>query len=95
MGKSKFVYVTYIRATRKKIWAALTQPEFTRQYWSGTAQTSDWKTGSSWGIHTPDGRLFDSGEILESDIHRNWCSPGARNAIRRCSPRCMRRASAG
>ncbi len=67
MGKSTFVYVTYIRSTREKVWAALTQPEFTRQYWSGTAQTSDWKKGSPWGIHTPDGRLFDSGEILQSD----------------------------
>ncbi len=67
MAHSKFVYVTYIRATREKIWAALTKPEFTRQYWAGTTQASDWKTGTSWGIHTPDGRLFDSGEILESD----------------------------
>ncbi len=36
MSGSKFVYVTYIRATRERIWDALTKPEFTKQYWSGT-----------------------------------------------------------
>ena len=29
---SKFVYVTYIRTTPEKLWQALTQPEFTRQF---------------------------------------------------------------
>ena len=67
MGHSKFVYVTIIRSTREKIWEALTKPEFTRRYWAGTTQKSDWKTGSSWGAYTPDGRLWDTGEIIESD----------------------------
>jgi uncharacterized protein YndB with AHSA1/START domain len=67
MTGTKFVYVTFIRSTREKVWDALTKPEFTRQYWSGTEQKSDWDKGSSWGIYTPDGRWFDSGEILESD----------------------------
>jgi uncharacterized protein YndB with AHSA1/START domain len=67
MGHSKFVYVTIIRSTREKVWEALTRPEFTRRYWAGTTQKSDWKAGSSWGAYTPDGRLWDTGEILESD----------------------------
>lgn len=67
MGHSKFVYVTYIRSTREKIWEALTKPEFTRRYWAGTSQKSDWQKGAAWGIYTPDGRLFDTGEILESN----------------------------
>jgi uncharacterized protein YndB with AHSA1/START domain len=70
MGISKFVYVTYIRTTREKLWEALTKPEFTKQYWAGTTQKSDWKVGSLWGAYTPDGRLWDSGEILEADHPR-------------------------
>ena len=30
-----FVYATYIRTTPEKLWAALTQGEFSRQYWMG------------------------------------------------------------
>lgn len=67
---SRFVYVTYIRTTPEKLWAALTKPEFTRQYWAGTYQVSDWKTGSSWKIMIPDGRIGDGGEIIECDPPR-------------------------
>ena len=35
MQKPKLVYTTYIRSTPKKLWAAITKPEFTRQYWGG------------------------------------------------------------
>jgi hypothetical protein len=31
MSGSRFVYVTYIRTTPKKLWQALLDPEFTRQ----------------------------------------------------------------
>jgi len=70
MSGSKFLYVTFIRATADRVWDALTQPEFTRAYWVGTTQKSDWTAGSSWGLYTPDGRLFDTGEILEADRPR-------------------------
>lgn len=70
MSGSKFVYVTYIRTTPEKLWAALIEPEFTRQYWAGTYQVSDWKVGSDWKIMIPDGRLGDSGKILEFDPPR-------------------------
>ncbi len=33
MQKPKLVYTTYIRSTPKDVWAAITNPEFTRQYW--------------------------------------------------------------
>ena len=33
MKKDQFVYVTYIRTTPEKLWKALTEPEFTRQFW--------------------------------------------------------------
>ncbi|HEX2592573.1 MAG TPA: SRPBCC domain-containing protein [Rhizomicrobium sp.] len=67
MSGTRFVYVTIIRSTREKIWDALTKPEFTRQYWAGTTQKSGWKKGDTWGAYTPDDRLWDTGEILESD----------------------------
>jgi uncharacterized protein YndB with AHSA1/START domain len=65
--KPKFVYVIFIRTTQDKLWRALTQDEFTKQYWAGTTQDCDWKVGSPWKIMIPDGRIADSGEVLESD----------------------------
>ena len=32
MKKDQFVYVTYIRTTPEKLWKALIEPEFTRQF---------------------------------------------------------------
>jgi uncharacterized protein YndB with AHSA1/START domain len=65
MASSRFVYVTYIRTTPEKLWKALMDPEFTRQYWCATWQESEWKPGASWKIVIPDGRVADSGEVLE------------------------------
>jgi uncharacterized protein YndB with AHSA1/START domain len=48
MKKPKLIYVTYIRTTPKKLWAAITKPEFTSQYWAGAKNVSDWKKGSQW-----------------------------------------------
>ena len=48
MADSRFVYVTYIRATPERLWQALTEPELTRQFWSECWQESEWKAGSSW-----------------------------------------------
>ena len=70
MANSRFVYVTYIRTTPEKLWQALIDPEFTRQYWSETRQESEWKPGASWRIMIPDGRTVDSGEILEIEPPR-------------------------
>jgi len=65
-GKSKFVYVTYIRTTPKKLWQALTESKFIRQYFYATTQECTWKRGSSWVMRAPDGRTVDAGEVLES-----------------------------
>jgi len=48
MTKPELVYTTYIRTTPKKLWDAITNPEFTRQYWGGNENVSDWKPGSKW-----------------------------------------------
>ncbi|HWA01536.1 MAG TPA: SRPBCC family protein [Caulobacterales bacterium] len=65
-----YVYVTYIRTTQEKLWAYLTTPEFTREYWFGCTAESDFRAGSSWKLIYPDGKLADSGEILEADPPR-------------------------
>jgi uncharacterized protein YndB with AHSA1/START domain len=70
MANSRFVYVTFIRTTPEKLWQALTQPEFTRRYWCETWQDCEWKRGASWKIMTPDGRVADSGEVLEIEPPR-------------------------
>lgn len=68
--RSHFVYVTYIRTTPARLWAALTEPEFIRQYWFGIAVECAWKKGSPWKMVLPDGRTADTGEILEVDPPR-------------------------
>jgi uncharacterized protein YndB with AHSA1/START domain len=65
MVESEFVYVTYIRTTAEKLWRALMEPEFTQQFWFEMRQESDWKPGASWRILDVNGRVFDTGEIIE------------------------------
>ena len=65
MAESQFVYVTFIRTTPEKLWRALIEPEFTRQFWMGTTQESEWKPGSPWRIAKPNGDSADSGEVVE------------------------------
>jgi uncharacterized protein YndB with AHSA1/START domain len=66
----KFVYATYIRTTPEQLWDALTKPEFTRAYWCETWHDCDWQAGSPWRLMIPDGRVGDSGEVLEIDRPR-------------------------
>lgn len=70
MADSRFVYVTYIRTTPEALWKALIDPEFTRRYWAQTWQESEWKPGASWRIMIPDGRVADSGEVVEIEPGR-------------------------
>lgn len=70
MAKSTCIYVTYIRTTPERLWSALTDPDFTRQYWFGMRSESQWKAGSPWRLATGDGEVMDSGEVVESDPPR-------------------------
>lgn len=67
---STFVYVSYIRTTPEKLWTHLTTPEFIKEYWFGMEAECDFKAGSPWTLKHPDGRVFDTGEILEADPPR-------------------------
>jgi uncharacterized protein YndB with AHSA1/START domain len=72
---STFIYVTYIRTTPAKLWAALTDPQMMKTYWKGMHAESDWTPGSPWRLVFPDGRVADAGEILEAE-------PGKRLVIK-------------
>src|SRR5438128_4171046 len=69
MSKPEFVYVTYIETTAEKMWEALTDSQFTRQYWFDTEVRSDWKVGSPFAL-VMSGKTTDTGEILEADRPR-------------------------
>ncbi len=70
MARSTFVYVTYIRTTPEKLWAALTDAEFTQQYWFGIRCESQWTAGSPWQMVSGNGKVIDAGKILEADPPR-------------------------
>ena len=63
----KYVYVTYIKTSPEKLWEALTNPAFIRQYWFSMYQDSTWQTGAPWSMHFSDGRVADAGSVLEAD----------------------------
>jgi uncharacterized protein YndB with AHSA1/START domain len=83
MQKPKLVYTTYIRSTPKDVWAAITKPEFTRQYWGGLANISDWKKGSKWEHMTAGEKpeAWITGKVLESTPPKrlvlSWADPDA------------------
>jgi len=64
-GKSRTLYVTYIRTTPEKLWDALIKPEFTKQYWFGMHHDSNWSVGAPWKLLTGDGRIANTGEVIE------------------------------
>lgn len=66
MARSTFVYVSYIRTTPERLWAALTDAEFMKQYWFGMHCESEWTRGARWKLVSPQGEVFDSGEIIEA-----------------------------
>ncbi|MCG5436547.1 ArsR/SmtB family transcription factor [Micromonospora foliorum] len=72
MESPTFVYTTYVTTTAQRLWAALTEPAFTRRYWGGVALVSDWQVGSPvlWQ-DTPDGEPRDLGQrVLVAEPYR-------------------------
>ena len=65
VAESRFLYVTYVRTTAEKLWAALTSPEFAEKYWRGARPEAHWRRGGAWKLVFPDGRVGDMGEIVE------------------------------
>jgi len=68
MSKPAMVHVTYIETTPEKLWAALTQGEFTKLYWFGRRIESEWTIGAPVAFYdSADDSLTDSGEVLVVD----------------------------
>jgi uncharacterized protein YndB with AHSA1/START domain len=67
--KPNFVYVVYIASTLENVFAALTDPKQSARYWFGYQVTSDWTVGSAFSL-VKDGKLWDTGKILEHDPPR-------------------------
>lgn len=63
------VYKTTINTSAEKLWAAITNPEFTQQYWFGNANiATEWKKGAKWEHRGMDsGTLHHVGEVLECE----------------------------
>jgi len=62
---SRLVTVTYLRATPDAVWEALITPDAIRSYWNGAVHESTWEEGARWTLTLPDGRVADTGEVLE------------------------------
>jgi uncharacterized protein YndB with AHSA1/START domain/DNA-binding transcriptional ArsR family regulator len=71
VDKPSFVYTTYIRTTPERLWQALTEPAFTKRYWSITFDT-DWQAGSPMSWHQRGLKITDPEQVvLESEpYHR-------------------------
>jgi uncharacterized protein YndB with AHSA1/START domain len=80
MPKSKFTYVTYIATTAERLWKALLDGEFTRQYW-GHENVSDWQEGSEWEHRRGDasGATVVLGQVIAAHAPKHlvitWAEP--------------------
>ena len=76
-----FIYTTYIKTTPEKVWQAITNPEFSRQYWGGHVSVSDWKKDSKWSHEDTnnDNLVRIAGKVLESNPPKRlvvtWATP--------------------
>ena len=89
-ANSSFVYVTYIRTTPEKLWAALTTPEFTQKYWFGMNMETEWKAGSSWKLVFPTAASPIPVKLSRSRNRSAWFSDGATNSGPNCTKRATR-----
>jgi uncharacterized protein YndB with AHSA1/START domain len=63
--KPKTVYVTYIATTPEKVWQALTDGAFSKQYFFGFEVKVEPKVGGQFRLLDPGGRVQVSGEVVE------------------------------
>ncbi len=72
VSETQFVYVTYIRTTPERLWQALTDPVFIRQYFDGGGPLSDWEVGAPvrWKMSAEREYQHWDQEVLESEPNR-------------------------
>jgi len=66
-AKPKQVYVSVIKTTPEKLWAALTDGNITPAYYYGGKFEGNVKAGSEYRYVAPDGSKFVSGKIIEAN----------------------------
>ncbi len=71
--KPKTVYVSYIAATPERVWQALTDPAFSKQYFFGLSVEIEPKRGGSFRLLWPDGRVHIKGEVVDWSPPRRLC----------------------
>ena len=69
MNELKRFYEIYIKSDAEKIWNALTQGEFTQQYFHSTVVESDWIVGSKVVYRMPDNSDAVIGNVIEVDLY--------------------------
>jgi len=85
----RHVYEVYIAATPEQVWRALTESEFTKQYYYGNTVESDWKPGSAMVYRGADGEPSIECEVVEADPPRRlvhtFFFPGTDESPSRCT----------
>jgi uncharacterized protein YndB with AHSA1/START domain/DNA-binding transcriptional ArsR family regulator len=66
----RHVYEIFIRTSPEKLWRAITDPAFTRQYFYEQTVESTWQAGAQVLHRAPDGTLMIEGKIVEIDPPR-------------------------
>jgi uncharacterized protein YndB with AHSA1/START domain len=66
------VYVTFIQSTPERIWAAITQPEHSAEYFNGNCVQADLRPGGTFNhrASAEDATLVSEGRVLEVDPNR-------------------------
>lgn len=70
MNNITFEYVTYIAATPEKLWEALTNGDYTKQYWFGHKIQSEWTEGSPVVFLDQSDKIVDKGQVLSYEPNR-------------------------
>lgn len=68
--KLKHVYEIYIRTTPERLWQAITDSAFTKQYFYESSVKSDFKAGSPLVYLSPNGKPMIEGKVIEADPPR-------------------------
>ena len=85
----KHVYEVYIAASPEQVWRALTESEFTKQYYYGNTVESDWQPGSPMVYRNPDGTVSIECTVIEAEPPRRlvhtFFFPGTDESPSRCT----------
>ena len=70
MPKPQHIHEIYIKTSPERLWAALTDPELTREYFDGCTVASTWEVGASYEYASAAGAAHVRGEIVELEQPR-------------------------